>query len=234
MVQVNGKLRGAIRVAAAADKASIEAAALASGGALQVHGRQAGEEGRRRARPPGQYRRLRNRHARPVPSCYALILAAVVAGCGFQLRGRSPATCPTRRCTSRCRRTPTCASGCSATSRQPADEDRRRGPRMPRPSSSNCRTPESRPSSASMPRAASASTACNSLQVPRGQRQGPGTGRPQRDQPVARHHLRRLDVLAKDLEEGLLWRDMNNDLVNQIMRRLSIIKPKNPGLEEDD
>jgi LPS-assembly lipoprotein len=42
------------------------------------------------------------------------------------------------------------------------------------------------------------------------------------------------NVLAKDLEEGLLWRDMNNDLVNQIMRRLSIIKPKNPDLEEDE
>lgn len=42
------------------------------------------------------------------------------------------------------------------------------------------------------------------------------------------------NVLAKDLEEGLLWRDMNNDLVNQIMRRLSLIKPKNPDLEEDD
>jgi LPS-assembly lipoprotein len=42
------------------------------------------------------------------------------------------------------------------------------------------------------------------------------------------------NVLAKDLEEGLLWRDMNNDLVNQIMRRLSIIKPKNPDIEEDD
>ena len=28
------------------------------------------------------------------------------------------------------------------------------------------------------------------------------------------------NVLAKDLEEGLLWRDMNNDLVNQIVRRL--------------
>ena len=41
-------------------------------------------------------------------------------------------------------------------------------------------------------------------------------------------------VLAKDLEEVLLWRDMNNDLVNQIIRRLSIIKPKNPDLEEDD
>ena len=41
------------------------------------------------------------------------------------------------------------------------------------------------------------------------------------------------NILAKELEEGLLWRDMNNDLVNQIMRRLSIIKPKNPDLEED-
>ncbi|MBK8889191.1 MAG: hypothetical protein IPN75_01820 [Dechloromonas sp.] len=41
-------------------------------------------------------------------------------------------------------------------------------------------------------------------------------------------------VLAKDLEEGLLWRDMNNDLVNQIVRRLSLIKPKNPDLEEDE
>lgn len=42
------------------------------------------------------------------------------------------------------------------------------------------------------------------------------------------------NILAKDLEEGLLWRDMNNDLVNQIMRRLSIIKPRNPDLEDDD
>ena len=42
------------------------------------------------------------------------------------------------------------------------------------------------------------------------------------------------NVLAKDLEEGLLWRDMNNDLVNQIMRRLSIIKPKNPDLADED
>jgi LPS-assembly lipoprotein len=41
------------------------------------------------------------------------------------------------------------------------------------------------------------------------------------------------NVLAKDLEEGLLWRDMNNDLVNQIMRRLSIIKPKNPDEATD-
>ena len=42
------------------------------------------------------------------------------------------------------------------------------------------------------------------------------------------------NVLAKDLEEGLLWRDMNNDLVNQIMRRLSIIKPKNPDVEDGE
>jgi LPS-assembly lipoprotein len=42
------------------------------------------------------------------------------------------------------------------------------------------------------------------------------------------------NVLAKDLEENVLWRDMNNDLVNQIMRRLSIIKPRNPDLEDDE
>jgi LPS-assembly lipoprotein len=41
------------------------------------------------------------------------------------------------------------------------------------------------------------------------------------------------NILAKDQEESLLWRDMSNDLVNQIMRRLSIVKPKNPDAEED-
>jgi LPS-assembly lipoprotein len=42
------------------------------------------------------------------------------------------------------------------------------------------------------------------------------------------------NILAKNQEEDLLWRDMTNDLVNQIMRRLSIIKPKNPDAEEDE
>ena len=35
-------------------------------------------------------------------------------------------------------------------------------------------------------------------------------------------------VLAKNQEENLLWRDINTDLVMQILRRLSIVKPKNP------
>lgn len=39
-------------------------------------------------------------------------------------------------------------------------------------------------------------------------------------------------ILAKDQEETLLWRDINFDLVSQIMRRLSIVKPKKPG--DDD
>lgn len=39
-------------------------------------------------------------------------------------------------------------------------------------------------------------------------------------------------VLAKDQEEALLWRDINNDLVNQILRRLSIVKPNNPADED--
>ena len=41
-------------------------------------------------------------------------------------------------------------------------------------------------------------------------------------------------VLSKSMEENLLWRDMTNDLVNQIMRRLTIIKPKNPDEEDDE
>ena len=40
-------------------------------------------------------------------------------------------------------------------------------------------------------------------------------------------------VLAKDIEERLLWRDMSSDLVNQVMRRLSIVKPRNPSRETD-
>jgi LPS-assembly lipoprotein len=42
------------------------------------------------------------------------------------------------------------------------------------------------------------------------------------------------NVLAKGLEENLLWRDMTGDLVNQIMRRLAIAKPRNPDLEPED
>ena len=41
-------------------------------------------------------------------------------------------------------------------------------------------------------------------------------------------------ILAKNQEEELLWRDMTNDLVNQIMRRLSVIKPKNPDREDEE
>ena len=41
-------------------------------------------------------------------------------------------------------------------------------------------------------------------------------------------------VLAKELEEGLLWRDMNADLVSQIMRRLSIVKPRDPRQASED
>ena len=35
-------------------------------------------------------------------------------------------------------------------------------------------------------------------------------------------------VLAKEQEEQVLWRDMENDLVQQILRRLSTIKPLKP------
>ena len=36
------------------------------------------------------------------------------------------------------------------------------------------------------------------------------------------------DVLAKTQEEDLLWRDMENDLVQQLMRRLAAAKPSAP------
>ena len=39
------------------------------------------------------------------------------------------------------------------------------------------------------------------------------------------------DVLAKTQEEELLWRDMENDLVQQLMRRLSMTKPSAPSME---
>ena len=37
------------------------------------------------------------------------------------------------------------------------------------------------------------------------------------------------DVLAKTQEEDLLWRDMENDLVQQLMRRLAASKPQPPA-----
>lgn len=40
------------------------------------------------------------------------------------------------------------------------------------------------------------------------------------------------DVLAKTQEEELLWRDMESDLVQQLMRRLAATKPKPPAAEE--
>lgn len=41
-------------------------------------------------------------------------------------------------------------------------------------------------------------------------------------------------ILAKDIEESLLWRDMHTDLVGQIMRRLSIVKPLDPNRPDAD
>lgn len=38
-------------------------------------------------------------------------------------------------------------------------------------------------------------------------------------------------TLAKTQEEDLLWRDMENDLVQQLMRRLATAKPKPPETE---
>ena len=40
------------------------------------------------------------------------------------------------------------------------------------------------------------------------------------------------DVLAKTQEEDLLWRDMESDLVQQLMRRLAATKPTPPAAAE--
>lgn len=40
------------------------------------------------------------------------------------------------------------------------------------------------------------------------------------------------DVLAKTQEEALLWRDMEDDLVQQLMRRLAAAKPTAPATPE--
>ncbi|MBS1191350.1 MAG: hypothetical protein H6R10_3142 [Rhodocyclaceae bacterium] len=40
-------------------------------------------------------------------------------------------------------------------------------------------------------------------------------------------------VLAKEQEEMLLWRDVNFDVASQIVRRLAIVKPRNPEQEEE-
>lgn len=41
------------------------------------------------------------------------------------------------------------------------------------------------------------------------------------------------NVLAKDQEEALLWRELNLDIAAQIMRRLAIVRPKNPDIDEE-
>jgi LPS-assembly lipoprotein len=40
------------------------------------------------------------------------------------------------------------------------------------------------------------------------------------------------NVLAKEQEEVLLWRDMQGDMVQQIMRRLAAVKPAPPAVVE--
>ena len=79
----------AIRVPAQADKAAIEAAALASPEFAEVRRGQAAEEGGHRAGPAGQRGRLKALidDARRRASFSALLARRLLAGCGFQLRG---------------------------------------------------------------------------------------------------------------------------------------------------
>ena len=63
-VQVNGKVRGHITVAADADDATVEAAALADAKVQAALGRGDADQGHRRPRPHGQRRRLTRTHPR--------------------------------------------------------------------------------------------------------------------------------------------------------------------------
>ena len=40
------------------------------------------------------------------------------------------------------------------------------------------------------------------------------------------------NILAKQQEEALLWRDMENDLVQHLMRKLAAVKPVFPAAAE--
>ena len=57
--------------------------------------------------------------------------------------------------------------------------------------------------------------------------QGPGVVELTRDATYADS-----DALAKTQEEELLWRDMESDLVQQLMRRLAAAKPTAPTTPE--
>ena len=72
-VQVNGKVRGHVLVAAAADAAVVEAAALADSKVQAALAGRVAEKGHRRARAPRQRRRLRpTRGTRPGPTFSAV------------------------------------------------------------------------------------------------------------------------------------------------------------------
>ena len=104
VLQVNGKLRGHMRVPQRRPRGDRAAGARATTRCAEAHRRPAAEESDRRARPAGQHRGLVTRHsgeagiqrgpgipgtrlARRIcsPARFAVL---AVAGCGFQLRGQ--------------------------------------------------------------------------------------------------------------------------------------------------
>ena len=66
--------------------------------------------------------------------------------------------------------------------------------------------------------------------LPRARRQGPGLRAGQPDHPSrATSPSTTRTVLSKEAEEALLWRDIQNDLVQQLLRRLAAAKRKTRG-----
>ena len=222
MLQINGKLRGALRVPASAEQAQIERAALASPEFAKFARRRAGEEGRSSCRAGSSTsssdaaRRVRRSRRR----------AGTLAGCGFELQAarRSSAS---RRSSSpvfrRARRSPpSCKSSIDASTTTHVVEAAKDAQvvlqalaeaREKAVVAHNRRRPDPRI------RAAPALQ----LSAAHGRRQGADPG--QRDLAAA------LDItytetaaLAKEQEEAFLYRAMQSDIVSQVLRRLASVR----------
>ena len=218
VLQVNGKTRGNVRVPAEATRAPIEAIGAGLGGDAEIHRGQAGEESRRRSRPPGQHRPL----TRPCAILTLLPLLSLGA-CGFHLRG----------CLLAAFRQPL---------RQPAGSERfARHAQAQHRAGTRARVSDD------------AASAQATLQVVKDTQKDilsiGSDGRVREFQLVRTIHLPRRStrpgtcwwppapscsrrdvtfsdsaVLSKEAEEGLLWRDIQDDLVQQILRRLAAAK----------
>ena len=103
MLQINGKLRGGSRVGASADKAHVEAAALATPEFAKFAEGRPAEEGHRRSGPAGQRRRLMRRRLALGAAVARALAAAASSSSGRPSSASRPSSSPASR---RARRSP--------------------------------------------------------------------------------------------------------------------------------